>query len=117
MRRSLVGMAVLSIAALAPNLAEADRRQDQEIANRVQQGLLELKDQGALQGFSIDLQVDDATVWLKGRVSNAQQETRALEMASRIAGVRQVVDALRVAPHTAPAPAQAALNQPAEPQK
>lgn len=110
MRRSIVGMAVLSIAALSPNLAQADRRADQEIANKVQQGLLDLKDRGDLRGFSIDLEVDDATVWLKGHVSTAEQETKALEMARYIPGVKQVVDDLRVAT-AAPTPATPAANE------
>lgn len=118
MRRSIVGMAVLSIATLAPNLAQADRRTDQDIANKVQQGLLDLKDRGALKGFSIDLEVEDATVWLRGHVSTAEQERLALEMAQYVDGVKQVVDDLNVAA-AAPTPETATASEapaPAAPQ-
>lgn len=115
MRRSIVGMAVLSIATLSPGLAKADRRTDQEIANKVQQGLLDLKDQGDLRGFSIDLEVDDATVWLKGHVSTAEQEKLTLEMARYIPGVKQVVDDLKVAPAAATHKAEALAEKPVEP--
>ena len=121
MRRSIVGMAVLSIATLSPGLAKADRRTDQEIANKVQQGLLDLKDRGDLRGFSIDLEVDDATVWLKGHVSTAEQEKLTLEMARYIPGVKQVVDDLKVAKSTpttataAEAPSPTLAEKPVEP--
>src|SRR5262249_37835770 len=101
MRRYVFRLALLSLAALTPGVAAAD---DQQIAQQIMQKLKAEKNAGTLKGFSIDLQVDDGTVWLTGRVANEDQKVRALGGAQRIAGVKQVVDDLSIsAPPTKPA--------------
>ena len=50
-----------------------------------------------LKGFSIDLSVEEGTVWLSGRVADANQQAKALDIARRIPGVKQVVNDLTVA--------------------
>ena len=42
------------------------------------------KQAGTLKGFSIDLQVDEGTVWLSGRVASEQQQAKALDLARRV---------------------------------
>ncbi|ADB17255.1 transport-associated [Pirellula staleyi DSM 6068] len=93
MRRYVFRLAVLAMTVLGPSLAFGD---DQQIAKAVVQKLQEEKKQGSLKGFSIDLQVEDGTVWLSGRVASADQEARALDVARRIPGVVQVVNDLSI---------------------
>jgi len=101
MRRYVFRLTLLSLAALAPGVAPAD---DKQIAQQIMQNLKAEKDAGSLKGFSIDLQVDDGTVWLSGRVANEDQKSRALGLAQRISGVKQVVDDLSIsAPPARPA--------------
>jgi osmotically-inducible protein OsmY len=94
MRRFIVGLAVGIIAAAAPMLALAD---DQQIAQQIAQKLGREKQVGKLHDFSIDLQVDDGTVWLTGSVPSSEQQHLVLEIARNISGVRQVVNDLTVA--------------------
>jgi hypothetical protein len=104
MRRYVFRLAILSLAAIGPSLARGD---DQQIAQQIIEKLKAEKDAGTLKGFSIDLQVDEGTVWLSGRVASSQQQARALDLARRIAGVKQVVDDLTVAqPAAKPTPAR-----------
>jgi hypothetical protein len=44
------------------------------------------------------LSVEEGTVWLSGRVANAEQQHKALDIARRIPGVKQVVNDLSVTP-------------------
>jgi hypothetical protein len=103
MRRYRFPLTMLVLAALCTNPAHGD---DQHIAEQIVQKLQAEKKAGTLKGFSIDLQVDEGTVWLSGRVANADQQAKALDIARRIPGVVQVVNDLSVAP--APAPQAAA---------
>jgi hypothetical protein len=114
MRRYCLGLAMLSLAALGPVAVRGD---DQQIAQEIVKKLQAEKQAGTLKGFSIDLQVDEGTVWLTGRVSNEQQLTRALDLARRVSGVQQVVNGLDVsAPpaNTSRAAATASQPQPAK---
>jgi hypothetical protein len=95
MRRYVFRLAILSLAALAPTAVRAD---DQEIAQQIVQKLQAEKQAGTLKGFSIDLSVEEGTVWLSGRVTNPDQQAKALDIARRIPGVKQVVNDLTVAP-------------------
>jgi hypothetical protein len=69
---------------------------DQQIAQQIVEKLQAEKKAGTLKAFSIDLQVDEGTVWLSGRVSSEQQQARALDLARRVPGVKQVVNDLTV---------------------
>src|SRR5262245_61478619 len=93
MRRYVFRLAILSLALLGTSLARGD---DQQIAQQIIDKLQAEKKAGTLKGFSIDLQVDEGTVWLSGRVASEQQQARALDMARRVAGVKQVVNDLSI---------------------
>lgn len=97
MRRYVLGLAVLTLAVLAPTVARAD---DQDIAQNIGQQLESQKQAGELKGFKIDVQVDDGTVWMCGTVASSQQQAKVLDIARRVEGVKQVVNDLTV---TAPA--------------
>src|SRR5262245_928813 len=93
MRRYVFHLAILSLAALSPGLV---RSNDQEIAQHIIEKLQAEKQAGTLKRFSIDLQVDEGTVWLSGRVASEDQQFRALDLARRVAGVKQVVNDLTI---------------------
>jgi hypothetical protein len=109
MRRYSLGLAVLSLAALVQGAARGD---DQQIAQEIVQKLQAEKQAGTLKGFSIDLQVDEGTVWLSGRVASEEQLSRALDLARRAPGVQQVVNDLTVAPPAAATASRAPSKQP-----
>jgi len=94
MRSFRFGLAFLSVAVLASSSLMGD---DQQIAQQIIERLQAEKKAGTLKGFSIDLQVDDGTVWLSGRVTSDQQQARALDLARRVGGVKQVVNDLAIA--------------------
>ena len=96
MRRYVFGFAMLAVAACSPVIVRADQQQDKQIAQQVMQRLQQEKEAGRLKGFSIDLQVEEGTLWLSGRVPTKEQQTTALEAARRIPGVKQVVNDLTV---------------------
>ena len=93
MRRLLVGLAIASIAALSPNWAQAD---DQQIAQQIVQQLRQQKDDGNLTGFGIDLEVESGIVWLKGHVTEKEQQALILDIARHVSGVEQVVNDIRI---------------------
>jgi hypothetical protein len=78
---------------LGPTLAVAN---DQEIANQIVEKLQHEKAAGNLKGFSIDLQVEEGTVWMSGRVNAPEHQAKALDIARRVPGVKQVVNDLEV---------------------
>ncbi len=94
MRRYVFRLAILTLAVLGSGTARAD---DQQIAQQIIERLQAEKKAGSLKGFSIDLQVDEGTVWLTGRVASEQQQARALDLARRVGGVKQVVNDLSIA--------------------
>jgi hypothetical protein len=97
MRRYVFGLAILALAVAGPLAARGD---DQQIAQQIVQKLQQEKRSGGLKGFNIELQVEEGTVWMSGRVANADQQALALDVARRIGGVKQVVNDLSIAaPH------------------
>lgn len=108
MRRFVFGFAMLSIATCLPVAAQADQQQDKQIAQQVIQRLQAEKKTGGLKGFNLDLQVEDGTLWMSGRVANKEQQDKALDIARRVPGVKQVVNDLSIAPPPAPAVKQVA---------
>jgi len=109
MRRYCLRLALLSLTAIAPIAVYGD---DQQIAQQIVEKLQAEKKAGTLKAFSIDLQVDEGTVWLSGRVASEQQQARALDLARRVPGVKQVVNDLLV---NAPAAKPAVVAKPAAP--
>lgn len=111
MRRYVFRFALLAGLALAPAWARADEAEDKEIGQTIAQKLSEEKKSGGLKNFSLDLQVEEGTVWLSGRVASPEQQARALDLARRVKGVKQVVNDITVT--TTPAtPAVAPPKQP-----
>ena len=106
MRRYVFRLAILSLAALGTGAVRGD---DQQIAQQIIEKLQAEKQAGTLKGFSIDLQVDEGTVWLSGRVANEQQQAKALDLARRITGVKQVVNDLTIAAPPAKAATKSAV--------
>ncbi|MFV1966145.1 MAG: BON domain-containing protein [Pirellulaceae bacterium] len=103
MRRFHVGLAILAFALLAPTGALAD---DRQIAKEIVDKLQEKKQEGELKNFSIDLQVKDGAVHLKGYVTRPEHQAAAIDIARRVKGVERVYNDLEVkdspaAEHTA----------------
>ncbi len=92
MRRLVFGLAVLGAFLVVPAL-QAD---DQAVGQRVVQTLQQQKTQGLLKDFSIDLQVEDGVVWLKGEVASQAQRDMVLGAVGKLEGVTQVVNDLRL---------------------
>jgi hypothetical protein len=101
MRRYLFGFAMATIATCMPLSARADQAQDKQIAQQVIQRLQAEKNNGALKGFNLDLQVEDGTLWMSGRVTSSEQQDKVLDIARRVPGVKQVVNDLTLAPQPA----------------
>ena len=93
MRRLMIGLTLVCMAALIPLWVRAD---DRQIAREIIQQLQQHKDTGELKGFGIDLQVEKGIVLIEGRVSTAQQRQLTLDTVRRVAGVKQVVNKLTV---------------------
>lgn len=109
MRRLIVGLAI-GFATLTPTWALAN---DQQIAQTIIQKLEQQKQAGQLSGFGIDLQVDNGTVFMNGRVTSPEQQQIALGIAQRTAGVKEVVNGLKIteAPAAKPVMAPAEAKQ------
>ena len=108
MRRLMIGLTLVGMAALIPLWVRAD---DRQIAQEIVQQLQKHKDTGELKGFGIDLQVEQGVVRLEGRVSTASQQRLALDTVRRVEGVKQVVNKLTVTGKPF-SQNQAAVNEP-----
>ena len=69
---------------------------DQKLAESVIETLQELKKQGKLRRFSLDLDVTNGSVWIKGRVASDEQRQLVLNMVRRVQNVRQVVNDIKI---------------------
>lgn len=96
MRRFFFGMALLAMSSVPVMTVHADEAADQQIAEQIVERLQTEKQAGRLKGFSIDLQVEEGTVYLSGRVTDAAQQKAALDLARTTPGVKQVVNDLTV---------------------
>lgn len=108
MRRFFVGVALFTLAAVTPLAAWGG---DREIAEQIITKLKGQQAAGVLQGFTLDLDVSDGRVLLKGRVSTAAQRDAVLSAADGVEGVSKVVDQLAVGT-AATEPAAAELPTP-----
>ncbi|MCY2992568.1 MAG: BON domain-containing protein [Planctomycetota bacterium] len=97
MRRLVVGLAIISLAAIALSWAQAD---DQEIAKEITERLKQEQEVGHLSDFDINLKVADGNVLLKGHVTSQEQQKLALETARSAKGVKHVVSDLQITPAT-----------------
>ncbi len=95
MRHSLIGLAILAVAAMTPVCGMAN---DQQIADFVKTRLAAHQQNGSLRGFNVDMRVENGTIWLSGDVSSEQQEQLILETAQQAShlGAKQVVDDINV---------------------
>jgi hypothetical protein len=100
MRRFVFSFAMLAIASCLPLAAYGDQAQDKKIAETAIQRLSAEKQAGRLKGFSLDLQVENGTLWLSGRVTSKEQQSAALDVVRRVPGVKQVVNDITVAAPT-----------------
>lgn len=96
MRRTVFRYALLAGMMLSPAMALADKAEDAEIGQTIAQKLNEEKKAGGLKGFALELQVEEGTVWLSGHVASPEQQTKALDLARRVKGVKQVVNDITV---------------------
>src|SRR5688572_4422295 len=93
MRRFFVGLAITAMLGVIPGQARGNDRQiSQAIVKKLQ---AEQKNKN-LNGFNIDLEVDEGTVYLKGSVSSDEQEKLTLDIVRRIEGVTQVYNELEI---------------------
>jgi osmotically-inducible protein OsmY len=93
MRRTLVGMAIVSVALMVPFLVRAD---DQKIAEAIVNQIQEHMDAGRLKGFGIDLQVDKGIVELKGEVATTEQLDLILAAVAQAEGVKDVINEVKL---------------------
>ena len=94
MRRILLTTMVAVIGALIASQTWAD---DAEIAKEIRNGLKSLQQKGKLTGFSINIKVEDGSVWMEGTVSSDQQRDLALSVAQYSRGVTQVMNGVPIA--------------------
>lgn len=100
MRRFFVGVALYTLAAVTPLAAWGG---DREIAEQIYSKLKGQQAAGVLQGFTLDLGVNEGEVVLKGRVSSDAQRQTVLATARSVEGVTGVVDEIAVTAAEAPA--------------
>ena len=79
-----------------PERLDANPTPDSKIATAVVNRLSEAKRSGKLKGFNVEMNIDNGTVWLSGKVANKEQKDLVLDIARRIKGVKQVVDDLTI---------------------
>jgi hypothetical protein len=108
MRRFMAGLLMAAIVGLLATGALAD---DQTIARTIVEKLQAEQQQGNLKGFNIGVRVENGDVWMEGDVANPAQRTLVLDIASRVHGVKQVVDGVTIAqPGQPAAPARTATE-------
>ena len=93
MRRLMIGLTLVCMAALIPLWVRAD---DRQIAQKIIQQMQKHKDSGQLKEFGIDFQVEEGVVLMEGRVRSPKQEKLALETVRRVNGVKRVVNKLTI---------------------
>jgi osmotically-inducible protein OsmY len=69
---------------------------DAAIAAQIARNLSEKKDAGLLKGFSVDVQVKNGEVTMKGAVTSLEQRALALQAAESVTGVTSVLNQLTV---------------------
>lgn len=95
MRRFFDGLAILAITVLGPAGLCAD---DRQIAQEIVKALQTQEQYGTLTDFSIDLQVKNGEVQLKGRVASEADEQLAVEIVQQVDGVELVYNDLEITP-------------------
>ncbi len=95
MRHSLTGWLIAAIVLLVPIAALAGNQETaDEIAKTLQQS-------GQLNGYNVEVSVQDGTAWLTGTVRDRKQANSALKLAFGTEGVNRVVNGLKTGPAAA----------------
>jgi osmotically-inducible protein OsmY len=90
-------MRATQASAFAAPVSEGSGPSDAQLAQSIVAKVNRQRSAGALQGFEVDLHVDQGTVWLAGRVASQAQQQLVLNIARSEPGVVQVVNDLTVA--------------------
>lgn len=122
MRRKTFGMMLAALAIFVGSVVNAD---DEKIANHLYKKLSEAKQQGSLKDFTLDMEVADGVVFLKGRVATKKQKSMVLTMAQKAQnlGVTEIRDGITIGekitsvadkPPTSSRARQASANSPVQ---
>ncbi len=90
MRRLSWGVAIAALAMLSPSGLLAG---DAETADQI---AASLKQSGRMHGYSINVNVQDGTVWLGGSVKSQEQLNTALEIVQDTPGIEKIVNGIAV---------------------
>lgn len=104
----LNGLLAKPLAGGAPAEANDAAPADDELVQRCIRQLSSLKQSGQLRGFRVDIQAENGVVWVSGDVADDRQHSLVIETVRRVAGVKQVVNDLKVGavrPSSGPTPA------------
>jgi hypothetical protein len=107
-KNSLYAIAILTVALAAGVACSKPVKSDAQISGDVQN---QISSDNSLQGKQVAVQSSNGTVTLTGTVDNDAEKVAASNAASRVEGVKQVLNNLAVAPQ------QAAVTQPEPEQK
>jgi BON domain len=105
---------LLALAAGGVAYATGMARTDPEIVSEIES---KIQLDSGLHGKAITVQSADRVVTLAGTVDNGIQHTAAVQQASGVRGVKQLIDQIQVVPPAPPAPKIAPAKAPAAPQK
>lgn len=95
MQRKWFAVAIAAVATLSTASLRAADEEDKAAAQRI---ATIIRDSGKLKGYSIGVKYKEGTAWLAGRVTSKDQAAAALEVASNIEGVEQIVNNLTIGP-------------------
>ncbi|WP_442485124.1 BON domain-containing protein [Aeoliella sp. SH292] len=88
---------VYACALLVATATSAVRAQTPEDTAMAQQVAGSIKSSGQLSNYRLGVKYQDGVAWLLGSVSSVEQEQKAIELASTVAGVDQVISKLEIA--------------------
>lgn len=91
----LLSLALALLLSLAPAFAQKNASPDDRIYDQVR---LKLANDQEVRGGTIDVDVKDGTVTLKGKVSTDRQRSRAEKLAKKVRGVKSVNNELVIGP-------------------
>lgn len=69
---------------------------DDQIARQIENKLKNQQNSGALKHFDLRVNVLNGVVWMKGFVANLDQQTLAVDLATQVQGVKQVVNQIEI---------------------
>ena len=69
---------------------------DDQIARQIENKLKNQQNSGALKHFDLRVNVLNGVVWMKGFVANPDQQSLAVDLATQVPGVKQVVNQIEI---------------------